>query len=217
MDRKEKDIKIINILCVLAMILIALPLLILGHFDYPSADDWSLGKLTSQAIKNGDGIIGVLKQAVNSVLLWREKGEPRFSAAFLGTLQPGIWGEHFYRITPWLMIGSLIFSEILLCVYLLKDEEKVNNKMVLPVLIPSLLIQILGVPYPVESFYWYVGGINYTFAFSLSLVLLYLFLRLKEGNMRKGKTIFGGCSGGYWHLSLAEIIIRQAFHQHVFL
>lgn len=196
MDRKEKDIKIINIQCVLALILIALPLLILGHFDYPSADDWSLGKLTSQAVKNGEGIIGVLKQAMRSVLLWREKGEPRFSAAFLGTLQPGIWGEHFYRITPWLMIGSVIFSEILLCTYLLKDEEKVNNKMVLPVVIPSLLIQILCVPYPVESFYWYVGGVNYTFAFSLSLVLLYLFFRLKEGNMRKGKTIFWMISGG---------------------
>ncbi|MCM1213512.1 MAG: DUF6056 family protein [Lachnospiraceae bacterium] len=40
-----------------------------------------------------------------------------------------------------------------------------------------------------ESFYWYVGGVNYTFAFSLSLVLLYLFLRLKDGTMKKGKMI----------------------------
>lgn len=196
MDRKERDIKIINIQCVLGMLFIALPLLILGHFDYPSADDWSLGKLTSQAVKNGEGIIGVLKRAAQSVLLWRKKGEPRFSAAFLGTLQPGIWGEHFYRITPWLMIGSLIFSEILLCSYLLKDEKKVNKKVVLPVVIPSLLIQILCVPYPVESFYWYVGGINYTFAFSLSLFLLYVFLRLREGNMKKGKTVFFMIFGG---------------------
>lgn len=54
-------------------------------------------------------------------------------------------------------------------------------------------------PYPVESFYWYVGGINYTFAFGLSLVLLCLFLRLKEGNMKSGKTvslmILGGLLG----------------------
>ena len=190
MDRKEKDIKIINIQCMLSMIAITLPLLMLGHFDYPSADDWSLGKLTSQAVKNGEGIIGVLKQAVQSVLLWREKGEPRFSAAFLGTLQPGIWGEHFYRITPWIMIGSLIFSEILLCAYLFKSGG------VLPVMVPSLLIQILCVPYPVESFYWYVGSVNYTFAFGLSLFLLYLFLRLKEGDMKKGKKIFFMIFGG---------------------
>ena len=196
MDQKEKGIKIINIQCMAAAIFVTLPLLILGHFDYPSADDWSLGKLTSQAVRNGEGIFGVLKQAVNSVLLWREKGEPRFSAAFLGTLQPGIWGEHFYRITPWLMIGSLLFSEVLLCTYLLKDEKWQNRKIVLPVIVPSLLIQILCVPYPVETFYWYVGGINYTFAFGLSIILLYLFLRLKEGNMKKGKTAFFVISGG---------------------
>lgn len=196
MDKKENDVKMINILCVAIAVLVVLPLLILGHFDYPSADDWSLGKLTFQAVQNGEGVIGVLRQAVNSVLLWREKGEPRFSAAFLGTLQPGIWGEHFYRITPWLMIGSLFFSEILLCTYLIKDENGLNKKIVLPVVIPSLVIQIMCVPYPVETFYWYVGGINYTFAFSLSLVLLYLFLRLKEGDMKKGKTIFFMILGG---------------------
>ena len=196
MGEKENATKIINALCVAAAILVVLPLLILGHFDYPSADDWSLGKLTSKAVQNGEGIVGVLKQAVNSVILWREKGEPRFSAAFLGTLQPGIWGEHFYRITPWLMIGSLFFSEILLCGYLLKNEERLNKKMILPIVIPSLMIQILCVPYPVETFYWYVGGINYTFAFGLSLVLFYLFLRLKDGNMKKAKTICFMILGG---------------------
>lgn len=196
MGEKENATKIINALCVAAAILVVLPLLILGHFDYPSADDWSLGKLTSKAVQNGEGIVGVLKQAVNSVILWREKGEPRFSAAFLGTLQPGIWGEHFYRITPWLMIGSLFFSEILLCGYFLKNEERLNKKMILPIVIPSLMIQILCVPYPVETFYWYVGGINYTFAFGLSLVLFYLFLRLKDGNMKKAKTICFMILGG---------------------
>ncbi|MCM1543613.1 MAG: hypothetical protein NC121_20505 [Blautia sp.] len=117
MDKKDNAIRKINILCIAVAAFVVLPLLILGHFDYPSADDWSLGELTFRAVQNGEGIIGVLKQALHSVLLWREKGEPRFSAAFLGTLQPGIWGEHFYRVTPWLMIGSLFFSEILLCTY----------------------------------------------------------------------------------------------------
>lgn len=194
MDKKEKEIRLINIICVAAAVFVALPLLILGHFDYPSADDWTLGKLTSQAVQNGEGISGVLRQAVNFVLLCRENGEPRFSAAFLGTLQPGIWGEHFYRITPWLMIGGLFFSEILLCTYLFQVEKA--KKMVLPVVIPSLALQILCVPYPVESFYWYVGGINYTFAFSLSLVLLYLFFRLKDGNMKRWKTGFLMIIGG---------------------
>lgn len=196
MHQENKDIRIINIFCIIGILLVTTPLFILGHYNYPSADDWSLGVLTSQAVKRHEGIVGVLKQAVNSVLIWRKKGEPRFSAAFLGTLQPGIWGEHFYRITSWLMIGSLLVSEILFCSYLLKDKEGMNKRLILPIVIPSLLIQILCVPYPVESFYWYVGGVNYTFIFSLSLILLCLFLRLTAGNMKKGKTVLLMALGG---------------------
>lgn len=44
-------------------------LLILEHFDYPSADNWSFGGAAYKVI---------------------EKGEPRYANTFLGVLQPGI-------------------------------------------------------------------------------------------------------------------------------
>ena len=197
MDKREKSIKIINILCIIASAFVVSPLLILGHFDYPSADDWSLGKLTSQAIRSGEGVIGVLKQAVDTVLLWREKGEPRYANALFGALQPGIFGEHFYRITPWVMIGSLFVFEFLLCACLLKDEKKETRKYILPIIVPSLLIQLLCVPYPVETFYWWTGAVNYTFIFGLSLLLTVLFLVLMRGGGKtKTQTVVLICSAG---------------------
>lgn len=184
------------ILCVLFAVAVSAPLLILGHYNYPSADDWSLGTLTYHAVKDKRGLGAVLQEAVNTVLLWREKGEPRYANALLGALQPGIWGEHFYRITPWIMIGSLFFSELLLGAYLLRGQGKGKGRLLLPIVIPTLLIQLLCVPYPVETFYWYVGAVNYTFIFSLSLVLCVIFLRLKDGGMTWQKTAvleFAGC------------------------
>ncbi len=219
MDRKEKDIKIINIQCVLAMILVALPLLILGHFNYPSADDWSFGGTTYKTIEEGGNVLNVLKAAFDVVIVWREKGEPRYANAFLGALQPGIWGEHFYRITPWLMIGSLIFSEILLCGYFLRENDGRNKKIILPVIIPSLLLQILCVPYPVETFYWYTGAVNYTFIFALSLIQLVIFLKLKRGEINKKKTmllLLLGCilsvfvGGDSYAASLSTVCIYAA-------
>lgn len=188
MKLKKKPLKYINIFYILVWVIVSLPLLILGNYNYPSADDWSFGADTFRTIKNGGSLLDVLKEAVNVALLWREKGEPRYANAFLGALQPGIWGEHFYRITPWIMIGSLLVSEIILGAYLLKGIKGENRKWVLPIVMPSLIIQIMCVPYPVETFYWYTGSVNYTLIFSLSLILLAIFLRLKEGNMSKGKT-----------------------------
>ena len=159
--------KFINGMCVLASMVVVIPLLILGHYNYPSADDWSLGRFTHQAIQNGEGILGIAGEVVHTISFWREKGEPRYAAVLFAALQPGIFGEHFYRITPWIMIGGLFVSEILAGCYFLGK----GKKWMAPIVIPSLLIQVLCVPFPVETFYWYTGSVNYTFVFSLSIIL----------------------------------------------
>ena len=186
MEQQEKRYRQIGWLCIAAAVLTVLPLLVMGHYNYPSADDWSFGASTSRCFREGGSFADIVREAVRVVLLWRTKGEPRYANAFLGALQPGIYGEHFYRVVPWLMIGSLFASELFLGSFLLKSKE--SRAALLPILIPSLLLQILCVPYPVETFYWYTGAVNYTFIFSLSVVLLTLFLMLAKGGMGKAAT-----------------------------
>ncbi len=188
MTEKKTSVRAINLICIVASILVTAPLLVMGKYNYPSADDWSFGAATHQTIENGGNIFDVLKTAFEVAMLWREKGEPRYANAFLGALQPGIWGEHFYAITPWIMIGSLFLAEVLLCRFLLKDNEGKNKKWILPVILPALIVQMMCVPFPVETFYWYTGAVNYTFIFSLSLLQLTVFLMLKQGGMSKKKT-----------------------------
>ena len=196
MTEKKVSTKAINLILIAISILVTVPLLVMGHYNYPSADDWSFGAATHKTIEDGGNLFEVLGTAFAVAMEWREKGEPRYANAFLGALQPGIWGEHFYRITPWIMIGSLFLSEILLCRYLLKDDEGKNKRWILPVALPTLMIQMMCVPFPVETFYWYTGAVNYTFIFSLSLIQLMVFLKLKQGGMSRVSTallITGGC------------------------
>ncbi len=183
MKKKNKQLVIIYILCIVGLLSVSLPLLILGHYNYPSADDWSLGLFTHQAVENHKGPIGVLIAAVKTTLHWRIKGEPRFMNAFLGALQPGILGEGFYALTAWIMIGSIVFSELFFSACIFCNED--TRKWVLPVTVPSMLVQLLCVPYPVETFYWYVGAVNYTFIFSASLVLYGCFYKLWQGEEKK--------------------------------
>ncbi len=188
MDRYKRKLTIINVLCILAGIAVASPLLIMGYYDYPSADDWAVSVDTRQIVLSGGSILALLKQAVIEAVNWWKGSEPRYMNTFFSALQPGIWGEHFYGITPWLMIGSLIFSELFLAFFLLYDAGQKNAKWILPAMIPSLLLQLLYVPYPDETFYWYSGAVNYTFVFSLSLILACIFFRVARGGMSRGKT-----------------------------
>lgn len=177
-----------NIISVFALLVVIFPLLLISQYNYPTADDWSYGVEGYRVVQSGGKFFGVLIAAVRtakeSYLSW----EGRFSNAFLAALQPGIWGEKGYCVVAYLMIGMLIFSEIMLYKFLINfGASKKNNWYVLPVVVPPLIMQILYTPSPEESFYWYTGAVNYTFMYGLSLLLLIVFIKLAIHEYSKGK------------------------------
>lgn len=180
---EKKKLILIHIVYVLALVVILWPLLAISQYNYPSADDWTYGANTYRAISNHEGILNFIKTVIDTVR--NDQWEARFMNITLATLQPGIFGEHCYAIVAWLMIGSVIFSEMFLVA---KCIGKENRGLILPISVPVIILQLLYCPSPEESFYWYTGAVNYTFVYSVSLVLMALFLKLTE-TMRLGKRI----------------------------
>lgn len=136
---EKKKLILINIVCLVALTVILWPLLLLAKYDYPTADDWSFGKYMYRAMQAGEGLSGVF-HAISETLsqnVW----EARFSILILSALQPAAFGEHFYRITPYLMIGSVIVSQLLLIRECIGGQEKENRLLVLPIGIPMAIFR----------------------------------------------------------------------------
>ncbi|MCM1044044.1 MAG: DUF6056 family protein [Candidatus Gastranaerophilales bacterium] len=191
MDRKKLRMILINIAFVLALLIVIFPLLLIAQYNYPSADDWSFGTMGYHALKNKEGLLGVIRAAFAVVSDNYRNWEGRFSNAFFASLQPGIWGEKYYGVVAWMMIGGLIVSEWYLCRSLIDRYAKGSGGWLsIPIIVPSLIMQILYTPSPEESFYWYTGSVNYTFVYGLSLILLALFLKLGTGEYTKGAYIW---------------------------
>ena len=155
---EKKKLILIHIVYVLALVVILWPLLAISRYNYPSADDWIYGANTYRAISSHEGILNFIKTVIDTV--HNDQWEARFMNITLATLQPGIFGEHCYAIVAWLMIGSIIFSEMLLVA---KCIGKENRGLILPISVPVIILQLLYCPSPEESFYWYTGAVNYTF------------------------------------------------------
>lgn len=100
------------------------PLFTIAKYDYPSADDWSFGKNMYRAMQAGEGIAGVFHAIYQT--LAQNVWEARFSILILSALQPAAFGEHFYRITPYLMVGSVILSQFLLLRECIAGQAKEN-------------------------------------------------------------------------------------------
>lgn len=178
-DKKNLRWIVINVLFITALIIVVFPLLLIGKYSYPSADDWSFSTLGYHALKNGEGFSGVIRAALITVKEYRVSWEGRFTIPFLGALQPGIWGERYYGVVAWIMIGIVILPELYLCNSLLKKYAKDEAKWLsIPIMVPSLILQLLFNPAPQESFYWYNGAACYTFVYGLSLILLALVVKL---------------------------------------
>ncbi len=177
---EKNSIWLINAGYMFALIVVVTPLLILGKYNYPSADDWSFGAVTYQIARRGGGFFDVLAGALEVVRDNYINWEGRYSIPFFGALQPGIWGEQYYAVTVWLMLGMLILSELVLAAALVKDKEGCNKRLVIPIVVPALLVQILCVKYPDESFFWYNGSMTYTFMYGLSLIFVAVFLKVAD-------------------------------------
>jgi len=203
---------LIHIACIAALAAVIAPILLISGYNYPSADDWSHAAGTYKALSEGGGFFSVLKASFETVRYNYFHWEGRYANVFLASLQPGIWGEQYYSIVTWLMLGMLIFSELFLCRILLyapctegaPNANAIRQRechtyagtsarhiahrkswLCIPVMIPPLLLQILYCPFPDESFYWYTGSVNYTFIYGLSLILLTLCITSGDAPIRR--------------------------------
>lgn len=173
--------KLILILLVVGICALLFPMLLIGKYNIPSADDFSFGVSTHRAVVNGQPLSAILKIAWDQMRSSYYATQGTFSAVFLFTLQPAVFGEDYYALVPYIMLTSLIVGIFVFtnAFFSLFSTEK-TRKRILQAIIACVLIVLCTqfLPSPVQGFYWYNGAVYYTFFFGLSLILYGMLIRL---------------------------------------
>lgn len=190
----EKEILIISVLF-LALVLI--PLFVLSRYSIPAADDFSFSCETHEAIRNGEGIPGVVSGAAEKTAKVYNTWQGTFSAIFLMALQPAIWGFEYYQITAYLMLFSLIGSVFFLCIRVFSGLFGVKKSLsgIIASIVCLAFTQLL--PSANQGFYWYNSAVYYTFTYALCLTAL---------SVITGYIVFGG-NWRIWILGVLSVII----------
>jgi len=146
------------------------PVGLVSTFDRMDFDDYDYSVLTRAAVREDDSALGLLRAAMQTVSNTYQTWQGTYSAVFLFSLQPAIWGQGWYAVTPWILIGTLVLG--LGCfTYAVFVVALRQNRSVW--LLVWMLTSILCVQFPrdpAEGFFWYNGGVFYTFFFGLLLV-----------------------------------------------
>lgn len=167
--------------CFAVCVLLLLPLFLVGIYDRPSADDYDYAIRTHEAVLRNEGFWGVIKAAFETDLVFYNTWQGLYSSAFILALQPAIWGEKFYALTPVLVICcAYLFT--FMAVHLI--NKLCLKKTILFSIASSLVLLtfiLLFLPSPVEGLYWYNGAMNYMpWAFS-NVFNICLLVRIKDG------------------------------------
>ncbi len=177
---KRIGVKALNIAVTVFYILSLVPMLVIGHFDWLSADDLSLGGPMVRYYESTKSIVGTLfmafKYTVDLYLSW----EGTFFPGLLYRFNPSILGEKMYFLVVYEVLAVLTFGVCYffrtLIVHVFNGDKHLANIVSMVTLI--IMVHSLPAEGPrVELFYWYTGAVDYTFMLGFGLFWIGLLIR----------------------------------------
>ena len=171
MDKSRFE-KYITCLCVVSVIILAvtlIPMIIIGFYTHPLGDDYYYGVPAAAAIRNGDGLWGVILAAFKGTAEQYRIWQGTYSAMFLMHLPPQLFGDFFYKMYPMFILIFMSASIFYFFEALIEKEETTDKKIWVTISAVTAALHIGFVPLCGETYYWYNGSIYYTGFYALTL------------------------------------------------
>ena len=186
--------KLISYLLLTVLILSLIPLFWIGKYNHPSADDYSYGLAARLAFEESGNFFDAVGAAFENTIHTYQVWQGTYSSVFLMSLQPSIFHNRLYALTPILMIGSLMIATWFFLNTLFRKVLGAPKTEVQIFTLSLLIIMIQTLAYPVEGFYWYNSSIHYVFMNSLMLTHLAILIHLFYTDKIRNRTLLILCA-----------------------
>ena len=178
-----------------AILLLSLvPVAAVALYAHPSADDFSYGAQAAAAWRQGGGLPAVLRAAWQRTAEAYASWQGSFCAVFLMCLQPAVFGEWAYPLGCLFLLASYLGGVSLFLYAMFRRCLGCGRAVFFLVLCTVLLLSLQFTYDPVESFFWYNGGVYYTFFYSLMLSMLGLLLLCWRARRPLAKGLLFACA-----------------------
>ncbi len=177
-------------LALLFLLVVAIiPLVIIGLYAHPCADDYTYGYYTHGFWSMTKSLSQTLHWALYQVKSTYDTWQGTFSSVFLMSLSPAIWGEGYYFLTPVIMLTMIVVPHF----YLLKKiiVGLLNCTKSIWIIISSIIcfVMIETMFVPVEGLFWYNGAIHYVFMHGCMIMLFGILLNIMDASKRSKKIL----------------------------
>ncbi|MCR4617008.1 MAG: DUF6056 family protein [Lachnospiraceae bacterium] len=171
-EEKKRVLWIASICLIILFFASLIPVFLISCYAHPLFDDYSYSAGVRNVVLSKGSVFDIVKASFDMVISTYRAWQGNYSATFFATLQPGVYKIPVYWLTTVIILGSLIVSGYLFSYVVICDffKSKIEYALIIATIILGFQIQF--VPYIQESFYWYNGGMAYSFFYSLFIIEL---------------------------------------------
>lgn len=163
-------------LCVAALLVSLMPLYALSFYNHACYDDFGYTIRTHAVWLETGSLLETVREAVENTIDTRRTWEGNYSSTFLNAIQPALFGEDLYWLTSVILITFFLFSLWFFLRQVLVRELHADSTAFWMSFSAVALVMMQLVPELSEAFFWYAGGMAYTFLWSAMLLRIGLWL-----------------------------------------
>ena len=211
------DLRRLSYLLIVIYVLSLIPVLVIGKYDYPSADDFSMGLGTRLVYEATGSLFAVAGKILSETVRYYRTWIGYFTSCLFTTVSPATFGEAWYALTPAVILLALHVGVAVFFYALMEKALGVNRYVRRCMTVLALFLMVQRMPegsLRVEAFYWYSGAGNYTLTFSAGLLYLAFYVLSVCGVRRKNRSLFlvlacimGFLAGGGNYLSALSFAV----------
>lgn len=167
----------VSVFLVLLFIASLIPIALISRYNYPCADDFGFSAYSHIAWQETHSVPSVLAGAVRTVVERWFGWQGTFSSIFVMALQPAIWGEAFYCLVPWIMIGAMSASTLFFLHAVFRKVIGADRNVFLSISFLYLIFALECMIDKTQAFFWFNGAAHYMIPHSAALFLAGLLIR----------------------------------------
>ena len=122
-DRKKIISAAGAVVLIVISVITVIPLLKLGVYDHPCADDFGYSIQTYQVWQETHSVGELIKTAWSTSIRFWHTWQGLYISAFVLALQPAIFGEAYYALTVWLTVGTIYGANLIFAEYVLHYKK----------------------------------------------------------------------------------------------
>ena len=214
---KSCDLRRLSYLLIVIYALSLIPVLVIGKYDYPSADDFSMGLGTRLVYEATGSLLAVAGKILSETVRYYRTWIGYFTSCLFTTVSPATFGEAWYALTPAVILLALHVGVAVFFYALMEKALGMNRYVRRCMTVLALFLMVQRMPegsLRVEAFYWYSGAGNYTLTFSAGLLYLAFYVLSVCGVRSKKRSLFlvlacimGFLAGGGNYLSALSFTV----------